>query len=59
MSGQNIEDDFREIEAKGFDAGRHATIADMMGGACQSGEGIILETVGDDPIFPCWMAKTA
>lgn len=59
MFGQDVEQDFRQIEAKGFDAGRHASIADMMGGALQSGEGIVLENTGDDPVFPCWMARVA
>lgn len=59
MSGQDVEDDFKEIGAKGFDVERHATIADMMGGAFQSGEGIVLENTAEDPIFPCWVARAA
>lgn len=59
MSGQDIEEDFRQLELKGFDAGRHATIADMMGGALQCGEGIVLENTAEDPIFPCWVARAA
>lgn len=59
MSGQDIDDDFRQIEVKGFDAERYATIADMMGGALQSGEGIVLENTAEDSIFPCWVARAA
>jgi len=59
MSGGDLEEDFRQIEAKGFDAGRYATIADMMGGALKCGEGIVLENTKMDAVIPCWAARAA
>ena len=59
MSGQDIQDDFAQLASRGFDVDRHATIADMMGGAMKSGAGIVLENTGEDPVVPCWVARLA